>query len=260
MSDETPTTAVRVEDATHPTKKMTIKDHLQTVDFKTQVQMALPPGFTAEKFVRVSMNAMIRNPEISACSQASVFRCLLDLASLGLEADGRRAHLIPFGKVNPVCTLIIDYKGLVELALRSGNISKIHADIICENDIFKHDAGEIQSHTYDITKTRGSVIGVYVITQTKDGVKQASIMSRMEVELIRKRSKCGQSGPWVMDWNEQAKKTVFRRHSKWIVLSPEIREAYDLDTSDYEEPTVTRRVVSSEEDPLLSGNPEETKK
>lgn len=258
MSEETPTAVAIVA----PQKKpMTIKDNLQTVDFREQVRMALPVGFNPEKFVRVSMNALVRNPDIQHCSQQSVFRCLLDLASLGLEADGRRAHLIPFGKVNPVCTLIIDYKGLVELALRSGNIAKIHADVICKNDTFAHDCGEIKTHTYDISMPRGEVIGAFVETVTKDGIRQASIMSKVEIEAIRKRSKSGQVGPWVTDWNEQAKKTVFRRHSKWIVLSPEIRSAIDLDTSDYDDSPPERRVVAADQDPLLAelSAPQESK-
>ncbi len=35
--------------------------------------------------------------------------------------------------------------------------------------------------------------------------------------------------PWESDWGEMAKKTVFRRCSKWLTLSPEIREAAERD-------------------------------
>jgi recombination protein RecT len=45
-----------------------------------------------------------------------------------------------------------------------------------------------------------------------------------EIEAIRKRSRSGQSGPWVSDFDEMAKKTVFRRASKWLPLSPEIQD------------------------------------
>ncbi len=54
-------------------------------------------------------------------------------------------------------------------------------------------------------------------------------MSKDEVEAIRKRSRSGSSGPWVTDWNEMAKKTVFRRHSKWLPLSPDLRDAIEKD-------------------------------
>ena len=54
-------------------------------------------------------------------------------------------------------------------------------------------------------------------------------MSVDEIEAIRRRSKAGNSGPWVTDWNEMAKKTVFRRLTKWLPLSPEFRDAVEAD-------------------------------
>lgn len=57
-----------------------------------------------------------------------------------------------------------------------------------------------------------------------------------EIEAIRKRSKASSSGPWKTDWDEMAKKTVFRRASKWIQLSPHLDRAleHDWDTPDFE--------------------------
>ena len=58
---------------------------------------------------------------------------------------------------------------------------------------------------------------------------KAEVMTTEEVERIRARSKAGKEGPWVTDWNEMAKKTVFRRLSKWLPLSAEYRDAVDKD-------------------------------
>ena len=54
-------------------------------------------------------------------------------------------------------------------------------------------------------------------------------MTRDECEAIRKRSRAGSSGPWVTDFDEMAKKTVFRRASKWLPLSPEIQDVIRRD-------------------------------
>ncbi len=54
-------------------------------------------------------------------------------------------------------------------------------------------------------------------------------MSIEDVEKIRSRSRSGNSGPWVTDFDEMAKKTVFRRHSKWLPLSPELRDKIEKD-------------------------------
>lgn len=151
---------------------------------------------------------------------------MLTCSQLGLEPDGRRAHLIPYGKT---CQLIIDYKGLVELAMRSGEVSNIHADVICENDEFLCDRGQIVKHEIDYRKERGSVFAAYAICRFKDGSEKSEVMSVMEIDAIRKRSRASGSGPWVTDYNEMAKKTVFRRLSKWLPLSSEFREALEKD-------------------------------
>ena len=46
-------------------------------------------------------------------------------------------------------------------------------------------------------------------------------MTVEDVNKIKTRSKAGNSGPWVTDYDEMAKKTVFKRLSKWLPLSPE---------------------------------------
>jgi recombination protein RecT len=70
------------------------------------------------------------------------------------------------------------------------------------------------------------------------------VMTRDEIDSIRKRSKSGSSGPWVTDFAEMAKKTVFRRASKWIPLSSEIRDAYERDDDSLVEATPTRISVT----------------
>jgi recombinational DNA repair protein RecT len=70
-------------------------------------------------------------------------------------------------------------------------------------------------------------------------------MTRDEVEAIRKRSRSANNGPWATDFDEMAKKTVFRRASKWIELSSEIRDAFDNDDKDYVDGRVTSRQTAA---------------
>jgi recombination protein RecT len=210
----------------------TIKDLLCSDQFKTQVAMALPKHCTPDRFVRVALTAMMRTPKLMGCSQESLFSCLLSLSQMGLEPDGRRAHLIPFEdrkRGTTVCTLIVDYKGLAELIMRSGEVSYLHADIVCENDEFDVDMGQIFHHRVDYRKPRGKAYAAYATAKMRDGTTKSEVMTRDEVESIRGRSRAGQSGPWVTDWNEMAKKTVFRRLSKWLPLSPELRDRIEAD-------------------------------
>ena len=216
----------------------TLQSWLKSDQFKTAVAAALPKHLTPDRFVRVALNAFMRTPKLAECTQESVFRCMLDLSALGLEADGRRAHLIPFKRnikeaggwrSQMECQLIVDYKGLVELAYRSGTISNIHADKVCENDEFDYDRGLLTRHRIDFRAPRGPAYAYYARVVFKDGTDIAEVMTVEEVEAIRKRSKSANDGPWVTDFDEMAKKTVFRRLSKWLTLSSEFRDALEKD-------------------------------
>lgn len=193
---------------------------------RKQFAAAMPQHMSPERFCRIALTALSRTPKLFDCTQESLMRCLLDLSSLGLEPDGRRAHLIPYGNQ---CTLIVDWKGLAELAMRSGIIAKLHADVVCDGDVFEYDLGEVKRHVIDYAKPRGEVIAAYALAVTKDGQTFAQVLSKSEIEGIRKRSRSGASGPWTSDYNEMAKKTAFRRLAKWLPLSAEFRDALDKD-------------------------------
>lgn len=193
---------------------------------QAQFAAALPRHMTPERFCRTAITATSRNPNLLKCTKESFFRCLLDLSAMGLEPDGRRAHLIPYGNE---CTLVVDYKGTAELVMRSGLVGSIHADKVCANDAFEVDRGRLVKHVIDYKQPRGEAYAYYVLVNFKDGAEKFEVMTREDVDKIRARSKAGKSGPWVSDYDEMAKKTVFKRASKWLSLSPEIRMALEHD-------------------------------
>lgn len=221
------------------TTALTIRDRLNRPEQMAEIARALPRHMSADRMARVAITALTKTPQLNECEPASFFKCLLDLSAMGLEPDGRRAHLIPF-KNNKrgvtECQLIVDYKGLVELAYRSGEIASIYADIFCEGEEFIEDRGKVISHIIDRRKPRGKPLGAYCIVTFKNGMEKHEVMGIHEIEAIRKRSRSGNSGPWVTDWQEMAKKTVFRRASKWLPLSSEILDAFNRDDDRYDEP------------------------
>jgi len=206
----------------------TIRELIGSDEFKKKISDALPKHLTPERFARVALMAINKTPALLNCTKPSLFQCLVDLGAMGLEPDGRRAHLIPYGNV---ATLVVDYKGILDLIMRSGHVLSIHADVVCGGDVFEYDLGEIKQHKIDFRKDRGAVIAVYCMIRMKDGSNKCEVMTKADVESIRSRSKAGKSGPWVTDWNEMAKKTVFRRASKWVPLSPEVRDQIEREDS-----------------------------
>lgn len=237
---ETTTTPAATVPAKRPATQLdTVKALLTTDKFRHAVGQALPKHLTTERFLQVALTCMNKTPDLALCSQESLFAALLTLSSLGLEPDGRRAHLIPFGKT---VTLIIDYKGLVELIMRAGEVAKLHADVVCENDQFEYNLGAIEFHRIDFRKPRGQPYAAYALAGLKNGAVMSAVMTRDEIEGIRKRSRTGQNGPWVTDWAEMAKKTVFRRLAKWLPLSADLRTKVEADDTDDALDTVTTTV------------------
>jgi recombination protein RecT len=208
---------------------------------KQQFAAALPQHLTPDRFCRIALTALTRTPKLADCTQESLMRCLLDLSAYGIEPDGRRAHLIPYGNQ---CTLILDWKGLAELAMRSGIIAKLHADIVCENDVFDYNLGEVVQHKIDFKAPRGEMYAAYAMAVTKDGPVFVAVLNKDEIDGIRKRSKSGSSGPWQTDYNEMAKKTAFRRLAKWLPLSAEFRDAVDKDDDVVIERDVTPKTAA----------------
>lgn len=224
----------------HSNHQVALRSMLTGDKMKAQFAAALPKHLSPERFVRVALTALNKTPLLADCTQESFFKCLLDLSAMGLEPDGRRAHLIPFkdnraGTV--VCTLIPDYKGLVELAMRSGAVSNIYADVVCEADVFEYDKGQVLTHKINFRKDRGEPYAAYAIARFKDGSEMCAAMGMAEILRIRDGSQgwkayqkgYAKSSPWADYPEEMAKKTVFKRLSKWLPLSPEFRDAVDVD-------------------------------
>lgn len=208
-------------------KKPDLKMMLSGDAFRQQVALALPKHLTPERFIRVAVTALTRTPKLMECDPASFFKCLLDLSAYGLEPDGRRAHLIPFNnnKLGIVeCQLLLDWKGVVELAKRSGDVKSWRAETVCEHDTFSWRNGEIE-HIIDWRRPRGEVQAVYSSVTLSDGFVDTEVLTLEEVANARSRSRAKNDGPWVTDWAEMAKKTAIRRHSKRLTLSPEFHEA-----------------------------------
>ncbi len=221
-------------------QKRDIRTLIQSDSVKAQMAMVLPKHLTADRMARVACTTIMRNPKLAKCTPESLLNCLMTCSQFGLEPDGRRAHLIPFEnrKNNTVeCTLIIDWKGLAELALRSGCIAKLHADLICDKDEFEFDLGDVLHHKINFRAPRGEPYAAWAMAVTKTGEKFVAVLTKDEIEGIRDNSqgwrafKAGyaKQSPWQDSPGEMWKKTAFRRLSKWLPLSPEFRDAVEAD-------------------------------
>jgi len=125
------------------------------------------------------------------------------------------------------------YKGLINLAWRSGEIKRIMADMVYANDIFAYETGSnaICSLTPCLTGDRGDLVGAYALVEFVNGGIQTEFMRAEEINKIKRIAKTDYV--WKEWFDEQAKKTVFRRLSKWLPLSS-VRFSEALEASDKE--------------------------
>lgn len=203
---------------------------------KGQLLSVLPKHLTPERVCRVALNTFNRTPALAKCDMVSVFQAVQQAAELGLEPGGAlsQCYLLPYGDK---CQLIVSYKGLIELARRSGEILSIEARVIHEHDEYDVEFGlhsDIK-HRPCLKGDPGELVMVYAIARLKDGTIQTEVMTRADVESIRRRSRSGKSGPWVTDYEEMARKTVVRRLCKYLPISTEkYALAMEADAADFD--------------------------
>ena len=221
-----------------PKKPRTVLDKIGGPNFMAQLSVALPKAMTPERLVRVVTTECRKTPALLNCNPESFLGAVLQCAQLGLEPGGALGHcyLLPFGNGKakdgrPNAQLIIGYRGMIDLARRSGQIVSICAYTVHEKDHFEWRLGldpDIQ-HVPSPEADRGKMTYVYAVAKLKGGGGQFEVMSRAEVEKVRKQSKAGSSGPWVTHFDEMAKKTVIRRLFKYLPVSIEAARAVEVD-------------------------------
>ena len=211
---------------------------LKTMFERSKPNMAavIPKHLSVDRLIKVALFAASKNPVLLQCEKTSIWRCVLQSAQLGLEPDGPlgAAYMVPYrnNKTNQYeAQFIIGYRGLITLARRSVEIESIEAHVVYEKDKFKCVLGlaPILEHEPTFDGDPGKPVAVYAIAKLRGGGAQWEMMTRGQVEDIRKRSRAGGTGPWVSDWGAMACKTVVRRLCKYLPLSVELAKAVEHD-------------------------------
>ena len=212
------------------TKSATWRGLLERPDIQAQISAAIRTEISPKTVARITLSNMLRNPKLMDCSQASVLQAVMTACALGLEPDGvsGQAYLVPY---KDVCTLIPGYRGLIQLAYRSGEVLSIQALNVYANEKFERHVGAVPPivHAPKAPDVRGEYIGSYAVATIKGGGCVAEFMWAQEIEAIRQRSKAKDNGPWVTDTDEMRRKTVVRRLFKYIPSSPTMRQAVAME-------------------------------
>ena len=215
--------------------EQTIRHYLERM--APEIQRALPKHLDADRLARIAMTTIRQTPKLLECNIQSLLAAVMQSAQLGLEPNILgQAYIIPYGKE---AQFIIGYRGMIDLARRSGHIESIYAHPVYDQDEFDYEYGlEPKLRHKPAMGDRGEFIGAYGVAKFKDGGYHFEFMPKSEIDKRRGRSKAKNSGPWVTDYEEMACKTVIRHMFKYLPISIEIMKQVE-----YTDETVKHEIM-----------------
>ena len=204
-------------------EKKTMQSYIKSME--GEIKKALPSVITPERFTRIVLSAISVNPQLGSCTPTSFLGAMMTSAQLGLEVNTPlgQAYVLPYrNKGTLEAQFQLGYKGLIDLAYRSGEIEVIQAHVVHENDDFSCEYGLNPKLTHvPADGDRGEAIKVYAMFKTKSGGFGFEVMSMEDVKKhAAKFSKAYGSGfsPWKTNFEEMAKKTVLKKVLKYAPL------------------------------------------
>ncbi len=230
-----------------------ISNYLKQDNIMQQLSETL--GRNSAPLVTSALTAVANNYQLKDATPVSVYTSLMKAAALNLTVDPNLgfAYLVPYKRnfkengqwVNVTeAQLQIGYKGLVQLALRSGQIKSVNTGTIYESEFkgYNKITGEFTiDETIIPDEDNDEVAGYFAYVQLVNGgeVKQFSRKKQIE-RFAKKYSKAysydldnnKKSSPWSTEFNAMAEKTVLKQVLKFVPMSLEMQEAVSVDEND----------------------------
>lgn len=200
-------------------------------------------GQKAQGFLTAALTAISQNTLLKDATPESVYQSCMMAASLELSVNPNlgQSYLIPYknGKTGIVeCQWQIGYKGLIQLAQRSGQFKNISASPIYEGEIISQNP--LTGFVFDFSK-RGTIgqshkiVGYAGYFSLLNGFEMTLYMTNEEMKshgLKYSKSFKNGSGVWKDDFDSMAQKTVLKLMlSKYAPLSIQMEKAVLADQS-----------------------------
>lgn len=216
-------------------QEQTMKQTITTLkNMRTNLAEVLPPQIDVDKFIRTASAAIQNDPGLLEADRKSLFMSCQRAAQDGLIIDSREAALVMFNtKINNKWVKKVQYMpmvaGILKKARNSGEIKSINAYPVYENDDFEYSLGLNPTiHHVPALDEPGSFRLAYAVAQLKDGGVQLQVMTKSQIEKVRKCSKSGNTddgqpkGIWLQWYDEMAVKTVLRKLCKYLPSSTDL--------------------------------------
>lgn len=221
--------------------QVTVKDYIKKPNVQQLIQDVLGEKSTqfATNLVQVvNQNDMLRNAEPSSVLNAAIMATLLEL---NLNPALGHAYIVPFnnkqqdGSTKVIATFMPGYKGLKQLAIRSGQFRSIDTKEVYEGQ-YVEDGSFIGFHFDWGSKISDKVIGYANRFELLNGFEKILYMSVEQINAHGKRySKTygNKYGQWTLNFDGMAKKTVTKLNlnAGEAPLSIEMQKAIAFDQS-----------------------------
>jgi recombination protein RecT len=231
------------------------------------IKSLVPKHMTPERLARITLTAISRTPKLAECLPETIVGAVMNCATLGLEPNLiGHAYLVPFknNKTGQLeCQFQIGYKGQIDLIRRTGDVSKIYAETVYENDLFVYLKGEDKQLVHvpfdmlhllenflpdrdngflDLMisaaiagiksrnpKTQGKPVRYYSAYRLKDGSFDFTTLTQAQcIDHANRFSKSkyqgSLTGPWKDHFDSMALKTCIKEMAKYMPISIEIQE------------------------------------
>ena len=266
-------------------KKMGIASYLAQETIKANVASVVGQK-DAQRFISSVVSAVQTNPQLAECTNSSILSAALLGHSLNLPQSPQLGYfyMVPFKNTKKVkdehgkevkvevteATFQIAYRGLTQLAMRSGQYKNINVTDIREGELVSYnpieDIYEFNPETNFEKRSNLKVIGYYAFFEMINGFRKGIYWSVEQLEAHAKRYSASyrngwSNSLWKSDFDAMAKKSMIRQLlSKWGIMSVEMERAYTGDqaviredgTPDYidnvpDEPYVSQDIYANEE-------------
>lgn len=214
--------------------KQTVVSILRDQKAKSELSLVLPKNMSVDKFTRLVLSEVVKNPKLNKCDPREFMLSVSTVAQLGLEVGASLGHayILPYenkkkNKIEP--QVIIGYRGMIDLARRSGQIVSIEARAVFEKDKFEVEFG-LKSKLVHVPnlelEDRGNIKFVYAVANLVGGGVQFEVLGLPQIQ--KAKPKYG-SNIWDSNFEEMAKKTAVRRLFKMLPISTEMSRAISID-------------------------------
>ena len=199
----------------------------------------LPENIDIGRFRISVINEVTKNPKLLECSKRSLQNAFLASAYAGLEPNSwtGSSYIVPYGKE---ATLVVGYKGLIELLTRAGICDSVDAKVVYERDLFEPKAGTKPelNHTLYVEQSeqdsRGHMLGVYAVAFLGEGPPKFEYLPLSVCNIIKKESRAGNNphAPWNKHFEMMCKKSAIKRVIQTLPKSSKVDSKSGLTLSE----------------------------